>query len=397
MVNITGKIYSAVLYIVVFFCTICSFWVGEQLGPRGERGAFCKKALFLVGILLPCLLAGLRADSVGRDVTVYIIPNIAAARAAHGGFLGVCKTLNMAPEYLYMILVYIATRITDDAGLLLFLIQLLTFLPIVMAANQLKKEVSISLAVASYLFCFYLATLNIMRQSIACSFILLGTAYLFCNNMKLNFKTILSYLCAIFFHKTGIFGVITVYALCRLSTARIRRKVYYLIYGAIILIPVVLPALFTYLNSKGLIGQTYVWYGNIFLYRIGVPPQWILKSPFSFWATAIVLLLIWRTGIPCFFIYINRIHNPRVASVRAISICGLLIYLVIHYAYSTIYGERIALPFAFFVILLVPYAAQGKFRLQKKAVLLLAIFVFWLCNTYILGFDSAAGIYKFRI
>ncbi len=397
MADITERIYSIVLYIVVFFCTIGCFWLGEQLGPRGEKGAFCRKALFLLGILLPCLLAGLRADSVGRDVSVYIVPNIKAARAAHGGFPGVCKALDMAPEYLYMVLVYLTTRITDDAGLLLFLIQLLTFLPIVISAIRLKKEVSIPLAVAAYLFCFYHQTLNIMRQSMACSFILLGTAYLFCNDMKLNFKTILAYLCAAFLHKTGIFGVVTVYALCRLSTAKTRRKLYYLIYAAIILVPVILPLLFTYLSSLGLLSQHYLWYGDVFLYRRGVPAQWLMKSPFSPWATAIVLLLIWRTGIPCFYTYINGIHNPRIASVRSISICGLLMYVVIHYAYSTIYGERLALPYAFFVILLVPYAAQGKLRMQKKTVLLLAMFVFWFCYTFILGLDGRAGVYEFRI
>ena len=211
-----GVFGSAIIYLITFFSSIILFWVGQRLYKYGYRKSILRKIVFLIAVLIPCLLAGFRADSVGLDVKGYILHSMQTASfSGIHSFTECCKALDMAPEYLYMFLVYVCSRVTSDSGLLLFMVQLLTIGPIAVAAIQLRKEISIPLVMATYLFCFYNNTLNIMRQSVSCAFILLGTTYMYNKKLKINKKTVVCFVLACLFHKSALIGILGICVLCK--------------------------------------------------------------------------------------------------------------------------------------------------------------------------------------
>lgn len=393
---------SAIIYLLVFSCAILFFWMSRQtysnISSRGNM--FLRKIFLCVGVLLPCLLAGLRANSVGIDVEVYIVPHMRAACSPNVHSLFDCfEALDMAPEYLYMLLVYFCSRFTADEGFLLFMIQFFTIVPLALAAWKLRDRISVPLAMGTYLFCFYNNTLNMMRQSIACAFILLGAVCYLDNGVKLNKKSIACFVIACLFHKTGIIGVIGIYTICRISIAKLRRGVYIAIYACIILIPVILTPIYELMDSWRMWGwmrERIMSYADIFLYQT-VKTDWIFESPFTLRFTLTTLCLLARIGIPYLCLrHCKNFDNTEITTIRSTAICGTLIYLIIQYSMRTIYGNRLAAFFDIFLILFVPYAAQGTNKRTKKNLLWIMIIVFWILWVLVLKWSGESHIYEFR-
>lgn len=390
---------SALIYLITFLSSIVLFWIGQRLYAysRNGVGIILRKVVFFLAVLIPSLLAGFRANSVGIDVRAYIIPNMQTAGSIQIRSLSDCfAALDMAPEYLYMFLVYICSRITADEGLLLFMVQFLTIAPIALAAIKMRKELSIPLAMATYLFCFYNNTLNIMRQSVACAFILLGAVFLFKKDMKINSKTVVCFIIAALFHKSALMGIILVYVLCKVSTLKLKRWAYIMIYGAIILIPVISTPLFELLNSWEWMSERFVSYANIFLYRTG-RQDWFVENVFSIGFIGMSLCLLGRIAVPCFYLkHYSYFDDARVTTVRSAALCGTMINLIIFYSMQTIYGNRISIFFDLFLVLLVPYAAQGKRKEEKSIVLWAMVITFWILYVIVLKWSGGSYIYKFR-
>ena len=54
------------IYIVCFLISCSFFWLSEK-----SKSRFVRNGLAIIAILIPCILAGLRADTIGTDVAVY--------------------------------------------------------------------------------------------------------------------------------------------------------------------------------------------------------------------------------------------------------------------------------------------------------------------------------------
>ena len=118
---------SALIYIFTFSASLAIFWIGQKTCSNNKRVNILSKIILFIAVLLPSLLAGMRDNSVGIDVEVYIVRDMKTACSLQVQSLTDCfAALDRAPEYLYMLLVYICSRITADEGLLLFFIQFFT-------------------------------------------------------------------------------------------------------------------------------------------------------------------------------------------------------------------------------------------------------------------------------
>ena len=62
------------IYIVFFLISCFLIWLSEKSPSR-----YIGKLLAFIAILLPCILAGMRADTIGTDVRVYVEPMYNAA------------------------------------------------------------------------------------------------------------------------------------------------------------------------------------------------------------------------------------------------------------------------------------------------------------------------------
>jgi hypothetical protein len=354
-----------------------------------------RNIIFILAILIPCLIAGFRANQVGVDVEVYIVPSVEKAFYCNS-FFDVCSVLNMGNEYFYMFLVYICTRFSSDCGLLLFMIQFFTIVPIALAVMELRKEISISIAMCVYFFYFYNNSLNMMRQSVCAAFILLGSVYLIKKEAKINLKTLICFLLAFLFHNSAIIGIICVWILIKITYSN--KSVYYkyVIFTMIVAIPTILPILVEKLNSWGFLSEKYLIYANIFLYHT-VDKNYFV-NPFSL---RILVDVFARIIIVFFSLYFYNEKNAKkldlkYTSLKTLTINGLLIYLVILFTMKTVYGMRISFFMDLFSILLLAYSVNGKNNVLKKIVIILFMFIYWYLWVMIGGW-SGSNMYEFRI
>ena len=184
------------IYFIVFLIAYC---IG--LHVEGERGNI--RILWAVVSFLPlALMAGLRAPEVGIDTGYYPLPFY------H-------YSLNMPlPDMMaragcepgFSIFIWVVSRATRSFNAVLFLVQCLMIAPLVWAIDKFDVR-KISLVVLVYACLVFPASLNIMRQSIAASF-LLPALYFSLNRKWGRFFFVL--LIAASFHLSALLGLLLV-------------------------------------------------------------------------------------------------------------------------------------------------------------------------------------------
>lgn len=173
--------------------------------------------LSLIGLLIPCILAGFRSVTIGTDVLSYAKPLFDLAMRAD----------NFSEFYLshwydswrsietnsfeigYVLFVWICAKIFKQFWILLFLTQVFIILPIYLAIIKIRNYVSIPIFFVLYYALYFNTSLNLMRQYIACSFIFFVITYYNPENRIIKqIYLILILLLAISFHFSAIIGFI---------------------------------------------------------------------------------------------------------------------------------------------------------------------------------------------
>lgn len=172
------------------------------------------KIILFVGFLLTCILAGIRALDIGTDIDWYALPLFNASLEV-GSIFELTQTSWLAPnnayiyasniEPLYLLLTFIVAKSGLSFNFLLFLIQLLIEIPLYIAVVKLSKKNNSYLgyiAVFFYFCCFsFNYSLNLMRQYIATSFVILSFIYFISNKY---WKSLLVFVVAFLFHKSSL-------------------------------------------------------------------------------------------------------------------------------------------------------------------------------------------------
>lgn len=220
-------------------------------------------------LLIPCLIAGLRAQNVGTDVMVYVKPLTNTAISAKnlqeyfdGYWFASWRNL-YAQDYEigFSLLVYVVAKLTHSLGAVLFAIQAIMIVPIYIALARDRKNIPVWLGMLMYYLLFYNTTLNAMRQWAAMAILLLAF------RMLLERKWIwTAALCvvAVLFHNTAvlaipifvIFGVLQAVQNVRVDHNNLRLQASSVITGIIFLVAVVailnLPLVLKLLSGIGL-------------------------------------------------------------------------------------------------------------------------------------------------
>lgn len=197
-------------YIGTFFITWFCLFLAEKTSAK-------KIAYFLVpiAILIPCLLAGLRARNIGTDVRVYAEPIYTAAKNSDsfGEYLNF--KFYQSWKYVYVkefeigftSVVYLVTKLFGQFSAVLTAIELLIIVPLYAGLRRLKKSYSysISFGVLTFLLMNYNVTLNMMRQWIAISIIIYGFSYLIENKKR---EYVWCIVIAFLFHTSAIMGLL---------------------------------------------------------------------------------------------------------------------------------------------------------------------------------------------
>lgn len=390
---------SAVIYLSVFCASLGLCFIAEHLTESGlrEDTASVKplKALFYaLALLLPCVLAATRADTVGVDVKVYVAP-FSARAAACPGYWEVYNLAYGDVEHLYALLLYLTSRFTSDSWLMLFCLQAMTIIPVFFAAKRFEDKLSVTHAMAIYLFVFYNNSLNLMRQSAACALIMLGTAILLTAKRRPLLKAAVPYLFAGLFHKSGVIGIFVILLLYASTKLKVKRVFRILIMTVIVILPLILVYVFEFLVSVGFLDNHFLIYGDIFLYKTR-ESSYIVQNVFSPYFLINVAFNVGLFALPTLFAWRSDLKKDAVFDFfRFLVFIGLAIFTVILYSMKTPYGGRLSLYFDMMVILYFPYSLTAPNKGLKKNLFFVYILVYWLVWVLVMGW-SGSNLYEFR-
>lgn len=198
-----------IVYIIGFSVSTLLFYFSNKVVKKQQW------IIISIALMIPCLIAGFRADSVGTDVKRYLVQMTDAAISSNGikdylnkSWYMIWQNLYVSDyEYGFSFLVYIVAKLFKNIYAVQFFIQAFTVVPIYFALRIFHGNISrfCWLGMLTYYLIFFNVTLNAMRQTIAMAFILLAFAYLFNNKQK---ECTMFTIIAIFFHTSALIGII---------------------------------------------------------------------------------------------------------------------------------------------------------------------------------------------
>ena len=193
---------STALYLLVFLLTCFFTSLAENKFKYNKKLiAFLFSA---VAILIPSLLAGVRADTVGKDVLEYAVRTFELAEKSDN--FAYMKEYTTEPLG-YSFMAYITSRYFHDTGYFLFVTQFMVILPVYIAAYKFRKDYPMWLPICTYMFLFYNSSFNIMKQSISCAWVML--CYCFIKEHRW-IKATLVFLLSTTFHNSAFIGLLFV-------------------------------------------------------------------------------------------------------------------------------------------------------------------------------------------
>lgn len=199
------------IYICVIFISCLLTLIAEK-SQKSIRQLF-----FTISVILPSIVSGARADSVGTDMHAYIEPMHRFANSIDNYFYFINSNQTLISgdqvnrfEKGYMTLVYLCSRISSSLFFDLFISELLIISLTLIALCRFNKKYNISITLGMFVFymMFFNPSLNIVRQSLAMSVLIFSYTYLIEDKwIKYTIGVIIAYL----FHQTAIIGIIPLF------------------------------------------------------------------------------------------------------------------------------------------------------------------------------------------
>ena len=196
------------IYLLMFFISLFFIWLGLSI----KENKMIKKFFIVIGLIIPCLMAGFRGMTVGTDTSGYVWNlYINAKNIKHfSGMISFSNWLYYSKDYLYLLITYVIGHNNLSFQLLLFIYELLIVIPIFIALNVNKKDDrDILFGMFLFYMTFYNLSLNMVRQSIAISFAVLSFSILKNKNIKHRYlKSFILLLIGYGFHDTSLFAIL---------------------------------------------------------------------------------------------------------------------------------------------------------------------------------------------
>jgi hypothetical protein len=306
-----------------------------------------KEVLVFIALMLPCIIAGGRATSIGTDVRGYLQPMFDAATSTNsfGEYINYAWSSNAwrirfvyEQEIGFTLLVWIVGKLTHNIHVVMFAIEAVTIVPFYYAIKRIVQKREIWLGMLIYYFFFYNLSFNVMRQCIAMSFLFLGVTYYFKKDYK---KYFVFQVVAFLFHKSSLIGILIV--LCEKfiaspkNTEKVARKNMIIVIVTSIIVVLGMNRLLYLLTLVGLGKYGGYLRGNLHF----LPNQIISRAPI-----ALMFIFNWKKlkQNPINYFYFAMIIVSMVvaqlASVNEFS-GRIASYFMLFYVYSFIEVSRI--------------------------------------------------------
>lgn len=183
------------IYILLSFCMPGLFFLTNRL-----KGAL-KTIVIMLSLVLPCLIAAFRDNTIGTDVRVYTQPIFLTA--VGNSYLDTINVWGDAHPIGFVSFIWLVTALTNSFPVVLGLLQLLVVVP-VYKSLQLLFPKDIWLGMLMYSLLFFPASLNYMKQSVAMAMVILAFSYL--SQRRIGPFLILAAV-AVTFHQTALLMV----------------------------------------------------------------------------------------------------------------------------------------------------------------------------------------------
>ena len=185
----------------------------------GKRTSYKKMLLGGILVILPlALLGAFRNIDIGTDLQFYAIPVWdytvgGVKKASDMDWYGIEKS--------YLLLNFVCAQISVKLEFFLFVLQVLTLVPIYLAAMKARGLASPLLLMFIYIFTMYNASFNMMRQSIALSVTLLAFVYLYYDKKKIAY---ILYGLSLLLHGSAIIGLLVLAVYYVMTNFHLTRK-----------------------------------------------------------------------------------------------------------------------------------------------------------------------------
>ncbi len=185
-----------------------------------QTGSKCKGSqqpiMVSMGVILLAIVATFRSNDVGTDTSTYIelYDSIIYDESIN-------PVLMMSQTDPFFILSCFISEHLGEYQFIFFLYSVLTYSFLYAALNKYKRYLPVWLGFIFFLFLFYNASLNIMRQILALTFVLWSTTFLFEGKKKKFFILALLSIC---FHLTAILGCIIIYIAYKFINSHSKNK-----------------------------------------------------------------------------------------------------------------------------------------------------------------------------
>lgn len=377
------------VYLVTFAASTLIFAYAQNK----KRSTFM--LLSAIGLLIPCLVAALRATSVGTDVQVYVKPMMDSAVAAPGFksffadfWFSDWRNLFVADYELgFSALVFITGRLTRSLPVVLFVIQAFTIVPFYAALARNRKTMPLWLGMLVFFFFSYNTSLNLMRQWIAVGFLLLAFQLLL---EKRPVGVTVFTLVAMLFHYSAII-VLLIYAIyfyiCLHKKVKLQIKRFHIsgytlavciLTLAAVLLLLNLNLLLKFMNAIGFDRFSNYLEGNQLTF---LPKQILLRLPLI-----AIFLVNWK-------------YFRKRGAAAAFYIAMLLMDVIAAQLISVdVYSFRIGSYFSLYTTLAVPtlYATlEGKNRKLLTALCLIGYMLAYWYFTYVMQLRHETVPYQF--
>lgn len=382
-----------IIYGLCFATTLGFVYFAENELRRKKRMGFYVLSMF--ALFVPCLLAGLRADTVGTDVQVYAKPvfNAAAQRS-----FSEINDFYLSIEVGYRALALLVSRMTDDFGVFLALSQLAVILPVYIIAYKRRRITPMWVTMAIYLCLFYCASFNLMRQCISAALLLLAIQLF---EEKKYFRTLICILIGMLFHGSILIGVAVFaisYLVARFKKASTQWILIILMSLSIVVLFSLWQQILSWAIDIGLLPEKYNTYLRIFSGSYSASQSYYFELTVSNYIEVAYRLLFALLGI----LYVRKAIRREIAKdvmmhVTVVIICALVESITMLILHSS-YGLRIVWNNEFSLLMMLPALLNKKsFSLKKTSirtiVVVLSVVSFFGLGYIILGWH---GISPFR-
>ena len=216
-----------VIYIITFLLTILFTYFAQCMfnNKKYERIKDSKKLIGIIcsifAILLPSIIAGVRDESIGIDVNVYMKPIFERARL---GFSFVeFNKLSSSTEYLYNLLTYLVALITNNFNVFMFLVEFIIVSLVYLTIYRYREKGPMWIGMMVFLLIYYNRSLNIIRQSMALAITFYSTKYLKNRNY---IKYIITIVIATLFHTSAFVAGLIYIIYIQLNKNSNSKKIY---------------------------------------------------------------------------------------------------------------------------------------------------------------------------